>query len=128
MSGEPWRRRRSRLASEDTASLVATFIEAVAMHGKATETGNHRVANRAYRRYDKVRRQLQGRGEEGRNALRDLMSHENGWIRLVAASTCLAVDTNAAERVLSELEREPGFLGHDAKWMLKEWRAGSLRR
>ena len=107
-----------------TDSLTSRFVEAAMNHGEATEAGDRRTTNKAYKRYDRARRQLLLRGHEGREVIRKLMMHENGWVRLAAASTSLGFDTKMAEEVLTMLEKEPGFLGHDAKWVLKEWKAG----
>lgn len=119
---------KRRPPQDDASSLVFEFVESVARHGAATEAGMRRATTREYKRYDSLRKRLLSLGEEGRNAFRTLMSNGNGWVRMVAASTCLGFAEDEAERTLEALGKEPGFLGHDAKWILREWRASRLRR
>jgi hypothetical protein len=107
--------------------LSAMYAEAAARHGFASQHGEHRVANAQYKRIVASWRELRRRGDEGREALRDLMNNSDPHVQAWAASHSLEFDPKCAEAVLERLANgPPGVVRHDAEMTLQQWRAGNL--
>jgi len=111
---------------ESISSLVEEFVDAIARHGAAAEAGAYKTTNKQYKRYDKLRKRLEQKGEAGRHAIHALLEHSNPWVRLVAASIYLKYREAEATKVLEAVERDTGIVGFNAKMVLREWRAGRL--
>ena len=113
--------------SESIGDLIANYRRHAAEHGAATEAGDHKEGNAHHDRLIEVVGALRRRGAEGDHALLDLLSDENPWVRIWAATHSLTIDEAQAHRTLDSLSTEPGIIGFDAQMVLTEWEKGSLR-
>ena len=112
--------------SQSLDDLVADYRGSAAAHGAATEAGDHKKANRQHDRLIEVLRQIRDSGATGDKALLGLLSDENTWVRLWAASHLLRVDEDQARRTLELLSQESGVVALDAEMVLSEWHKGTL--
>jgi len=62
--------------------LVTEFIQAADLRGTALENGDRKVANAQLARLDRIQRTLNARGEEGPQAMLQLLHHNVRWVRL----------------------------------------------
>jgi hypothetical protein len=112
---------------ESLTIVVEDFVGAITKYGAGIEASDHKMSNKQYRRYDRLRKRLKQKGEVGWHAIHMLLEHSNPWVRMVAASTYLKYHEAEAMKVLEALVRGPGIVGFNAKIVLHEWRAGRLR-
>jgi|SRR5919109_3997723 hypothetical protein len=111
----------------DIATLVRRYAAAATGHGKATETGDHRAANRHHDAIAGVYRDLRARGHEAQTALLALLNDSDAYVRSWAAAHALEFAPERGEPVLAALVQRGGFVGLDAEMTLAEWRQGTLR-
>jgi len=114
----------SRMSDE---VLIETYRIAAAEHGRATESGDYRVGNRAHDRLAKAYRILRGRGPESQAKVLPLLQDSDVGVQAWAAAHAMEFEPAAGEPVLSKLARQPGLISLGAKMTLREWRAGRLR-
>ena len=88
--------------------------------------GTPKKANRLFDRINTVLHQLRD-SEEGRAGIAGLMGDDEEAVRATAATDALHWAPEEAERTLEAIEEADGAYGFDAKWTLKEWRAGNLK-
>lgn len=120
--------KESELRKADVFTLVRLYADAAAGHGKATESGNHRTANRAHDALAKVHRELRSRGRDGEAGIQALMADQDSWVRLWAAAHSLEFAPAAAERVLDRFAHgQPGPVRLNAEYTLRAWRNGELK-
>jgi len=120
--------KQEKVKKASTRELSAMYEEAAALHGQASREGEYRVANAQYKRITAVWKELQGRGDEGRAALLQLMSSSNPHVQVWAASHVLEFAPGPAEALLERLAGgPPSVVRLDAEMTLKEWRAGNLK-
>ena len=103
------------------------FTEAALAHGRATEAGDSRLANKQSDALEALRKEFERRGAEGQEALLTLMRHNEAWVQLWASAYGLLCVPQHAEPVLVKLSLAPGLCGFTAETTLEEWRKGSLR-
>lgn len=104
------------------------YEESAALHGQASQDGDHRGANAQYKRITATWKELRGRGAEGRAALLQLMSSRNPHVQVWAASHVLEFAPGPAEALLERLAGgPPSVVRLDAEMTLKEWKTGHLR-
>ena len=103
------------------------YEKAALLHGHSLDEGNSRVANRQYDVLERLRKELQGRGHEGRAVILHLLASRERWIRLVAAGDSLRFEPKQALPVLEELAATPtGACSLTAEITLDAWRNGKL--
>jgi hypothetical protein len=108
-----------------TRDLVEKYSAAAAAHGRATEHGEHKSANKAHKTLASAYRELRHRGDLG--CLRALIDHQDAGVRLWAASHALEFAPVDAEAALVALSSMPNSLvAVSARTTLKEWKAGKL--
>ena len=107
--------------------LLNKYIEAAIQHGKATEEGDYKSANKAFKVLKKVYDELKANQDFGVQKLSNLLNHEEEYVRLWASSHTLQVDTEKAKKTLIELTKKTGFLAFNAKMTLEEWEKGNLK-
>lgn len=105
--------------------LKNIFIKAAVIHGEATETGNHKVANKQYDIIVNVYKELQ-KNEGGTRELQQLMYYKNPSVQSWAASYCLQFYPDEAKKVLQNVQENGGLVGFSAKITLREWEKGNL--
>lgn len=117
-----------RLCDLEIETLVNRYAEATAEHGRATERGDHRRANRAQEVVSSVYRELRRRGLESQRLLLRFLTDSNAGTRLWAASHSLEFSPGDGEPVLIAMSETPqSLVGFSAKMTLKQWREGKLR-
>lgn len=116
-----------RTRSEQIEALVEKFALAVIEQVEQIDHGTASRGNRAAKRYMAAVDKLFGvYGDEGRDALKGLLSHENGEVRSAAASYLLRFCTNDAMAVLKDtVKNGRGFSPICAFYCLKNWEEGT---
>jgi hypothetical protein len=112
------------LATASVDELVDRYASAAAAHAKASEQGDHAVANPQHDVVAAVYRELRDRNE--REALLPLLQIDDPGVRGWAASHALEFSPDDGERVLQELSASAGLVGFNAQMTLDTWRAGEL--
>lgn len=104
----------------DVDKELEQFVLSSVNHGKATENGDHKEANKQYKKIHKSSAQLLS----NLDVFVKLLEHENSYVRLWAGSYLIHVEGSArrAQSALEQLQGEKGFLGFDAQMVLKEWK------
>ena len=105
---------------------VAGYAAAARRHGAATEVGDSTGANEAFLELDRCWKRIRVSSDNWTSSFFELLSDENPWVRLWAASHAIQADAERASSVLEALTSEPGFLGFDAQMTLETWRKGEL--
>jgi hypothetical protein len=108
-------------------ALVTAYAQAAAEQGHYSEAGDHKRANRRTATIAAIYRELRGRSDDAKEALRPLLYDANEHVRLWAAAHALDFSPSDGEPVLSELTNLRGLAGLNAKMTLREWRQGTLR-
>lgn len=98
--------------------LVKRFIRAAVSYGTATRRLDTRAANRSAKALLKLQRELPGLGDSGKQALQDMLSHRNPWVRLWASGALLPLGDPKAIAELRHLAKSPGELGAYAEMAL----------
>ena len=92
-----------------------------------SETGNYKVGNAAYDRMMKARHDLKKMPDRGLAVLMRLIQHPNDWVETVAGTHLLSLNEQLGCAVLERLLDSPSrHVAIDAKWILRERRAGHL--
>ncbi|WP_127530921.1 hypothetical protein [Paenibacillus kobensis] len=93
------------------------FIDAAIGHGKATDQGESRVANRHYSQLNTSAKLLLTEID----IFEALLMHEHPYVRLWSSSYLIDVDETRgnAITILEQLQLEPGLLGFDAAMVLE---------
>jgi hypothetical protein len=118
----------SKLANARVEDLLRSYSQAAAAHGKATEEGDHKTANKMANMVSSVYSELRRRGAEAQRALLPLLHNENPGVRLWVASHALEFSPIDGEPVLVELASTyHSFTGMTAQVTLSQWREGKLR-
>ena len=108
--------------------LLASYAEAAAAHGEASETGDYRKANANHTIVASTYRELRSRGLSTQRSLLSLLNHQNDGVRGWAAAHALEFSPEEGEPVLKALaETNSGIIGLDAILTLEEWHKGRLR-
>ena len=108
-------------------ALVTAYAQAAAEQGHYSEAGDRKRANRRTDTIAAIYRELRGRSDDAKEALRPLLYDANEHVRLWAAAHALDFSPSDGEPVLSELTNLRGLAGLNAKMTLREWRQGTLR-
>lgn len=107
---------------------IARYVDAAEKHGKSTDRGDPRSANRAHAELRKALHELRAMPDRGEGALLDLTKHPSDSVRVWASTHLLPL---AEAQALTTLERlantATGEVRFDAEVVLKEWRAGRLK-
>ena len=107
------------------ARLVEQFADGVACQTDAIKRGDHKAGNRHAKRYIKAFAELQSFGDEGREALVQLLASSRDDVRVLAASFLLRYRTIQAIEVLEEAAKGRGIVAFGAAEALKRWHEGT---
>jgi len=113
--------------SKSLNDLVSEYRHNAVEHGRATETGDHKKANKHHDRLVGALHLLRQHGTEGEQALLGLLSDENASVRCWAATHSLENDAEQARNALEALSAQPGIIGFNARMVLSEWDKGTLK-
>lgn len=116
-----------RVQEADLPELLRLYERSTIEHGKASEGGDYRTANRESETISSVYRELRSRGVETQKALLRLLNHADVHVRVMAAAHALEFAPEKGEPVLTEISQSLGIPALNAGMALKEWRKGSLR-
>ncbi|NLT69052.1 MAG: DUF2019 domain-containing protein [Acidobacteria bacterium] len=106
--------------------LVTMFAENVIKQNAYIKEGNSSEGNKAAKKYVKAFKEITGRfGDEGREALVELLKNPDEGVRAMAAAFLLRYKTEEAKRVLSEIATGKGFAAFGASETLKRWQEGT---
>lgn len=103
------------------------YIAGARLHSEGTKEADARKANRGANRILDALEEFRRAGEDGRDALLELLKNDNPDVQAWAATHLLASDPCPAVLVLERIARLPSLTGFDAEMVLKYWRAGRLR-
>lgn len=118
----------AELKTKQNQELLELYEAAALEHGRATEEGDPKAANRAHDLITSIRHELMDRGRDSEMMISNLLQAPEPWVRSWAATDLLGVAPDAAVPVLEEIAQEQrGYLGLQARMVLQEWRAGRLR-
>jgi hypothetical protein len=105
----------------------ALYVAEAAEHGRCTESGDFKRGNAAVDRMKAVLAKLRGHADRGESVLTELLTHQNGWVKLWAATHLLPLRAELACKILEDLESGPrSETEYGARMVLREWRAGRL--
>jgi hypothetical protein len=107
--------------------LISEYKEAALAHEKASLSGNYRVANREYETLVTIAKEIISRGSSAKDAFLCLLSDQNAFVKIWAATHALAFAPAQGEQALAEASHLSGLAGHTANITLQEWQAGKLR-
>lgn len=119
--------RKEHVAKLDLPELVNAYRDAAKHHGAATESGDHRTANKSADLVAAIYSELRRRGPEAQHQLVPLLADPELGVRLWAASHALEFAPAEGEAILTALSSEGRLVGLSAEMTLKEWREGRLR-
>src|SRR5262249_26774840 len=92
-------------------SALRRYALAAREHGQATESGDPKRANRAYRRLARALREMLAEDPENRLKLSPLLADGHSSVRCWAATHLLPVAPERAIQVLRDLSETKGFIG-----------------
>jgi hypothetical protein len=108
--------------------LKTRYIDAASDHGRATEAGDYKTANRSARRLATLHKQFLAQGEQGTKALVSLMTHKEPSVRYWAAYHSRSFAPKEAEVTLLEIANaKGGLVSFSARITLEEWQKGLPR-
>lgn len=108
----------------DTVVLVQKFAQAVANQTDAIWRGDHCEGNKHAKRYIAIFRKLRDVGDDGRDALAVLMTHDRPDVRVMAAAYLLRHRNAEAMAVLLEAAKGEGMVAFEASEAIKRWNEG----
>lgn len=117
----------ARNQSTDLPELLSLYERAAIAHGKASETGDYKTANKEYQIVAAVYRELRAQGVEKQKALLRFLNHSDAHVRVWAGAHALEFAPERGEAVLTEISQSTGIPALDAELTLEEWRKGNLR-
>lgn len=102
------------------------YIKAAKEHSEGTNIGDSRKTNLAYKKIDKIFRELKNRNQLG--LLLKLIDHEHLGVKMWAATHLLPYKEEIGLEILEEIQREhtDDLYGFDAKMTIREWKKGNL--
>jgi len=107
--------------------IAERYAAAAIEHGACSETGNYKVGNAAYDRMTKARHDLKKLPDRGLAVLMTLIQHPSDRVKSAAGTHLLSLNEQLGCAVLERLLDNPSrHIAIDAKWILREWRAGHL--
>ena len=105
---------------------VEKYVTNALIHGEASQEGDFKRGNAAYHGIVAALKELRAAGEDGRQALLDVLHHESDAVTCWAATHLLKTDKKKAIKVLRAISRRPGIIGSDASTVLEELKKGRL--
>ncbi|KAA9339531.1 hypothetical protein F0P96_02625 [Hymenobacter busanensis] len=106
-------------------SALTAFAAAAEAHAQATETGNAKSCNKAYKHLISALRWLEA--QHHTSMLVHLLAAPSVGPRLWAAAYLIQHHNPQAEDTLEQLAAAKGSNGLSAETTLQEWRAGRLK-
>lgn len=106
---------------KDINHALEIFKKSAFLHGQATLSGEHKIANKEYKNISKAISFL--KKNDSVSSLEKFLSIDSVSVKLWAASYLLDVDEYKALTVLSEIiDYDTSILGFNAKMTMEEWK------
>jgi predicted nucleotide-binding protein (sugar kinase/HSP70/actin superfamily) len=106
-------------------AALKTFEDAAIQHEKATQSGDYKAANKAFKSINECARYF--RENEEVEKLLIFLNHESVGVRVWSASYLLFSHESDAIKTLEEISLGIGIQSFNAQMTLKEWRKGTLK-
>ena len=106
--------------------LISDYIKYAKEHGNGTENGDYIRTNKAYGKIIETYKEIIKLGEEGQQALLELLKHNNLSVSGWAATHSLEFAEENAIHTLENNALCKGIIAFDAKMVLEEWKKGTL--
>jgi len=106
--------------------ILDNYVRLIIIHGEASNQSRVRKANRYFKRIYRALDKLREYGEEGKEALVSVLSHEDGFVRCYVATHLLNVEPEKAIKTLNKLAKLKNEVGGDARMVLQVWEDGTL--
>lgn len=108
-------------------ATLQSYVEQATVHGRATETGDWRIANKTHDRLLKLLAEFDRMIPDGRDVLLPLLNHADASV--VCWSATHLINRFPAESVgaLERIAQLPGILGGNARTTLELYRSGTLK-
>jgi hypothetical protein len=104
------------------------YIAHAKVHGEASETGDYKTGNKAYKQKHIALAELRKLPDRGEAALMSLLDHPHLWVRESAATHLLPLREELACAALEQMLMSSNkHVADDAKMVLQEWRNGRLK-
>ena len=110
----------------DIQKYINEYIDSCILHGCATEEGNHKLANKSYKKIITNYNNLKRLGDIRLTALVKLLDHPNLSVQLWSSSHLLPFNENLAKNKLRKLSLETGSVSLNAEITLEEWENNQL--
>ncbi len=104
--------------------LVQILADSVAAQNEAIMAGDARTGNKHAKRYIGAWRRLRSYGNEGLEALSELLDHSRPDVRATAAAFLLRYKTEEALATLREIAKGRGLAAFEASKAIKRWDEG----
>ena len=109
-----------------TENIISAYKAAAKLHGESTRSGNSDKANQAHDELQQLLKQITELGCD--KDLQDLFNDEEAWVQLWAAVHTLEVNEKLACQKLQTIsDASIPLLSMNARYTLKEWKAGKLK-
>ena len=106
-------------------SLVKQFADSVKNQNDAVAKGDVRKGNEFAKIRSDIFDQIRFHGDEGREALTSLFTHERADVRIMAAAFLLRYCEDRARAVLEAEAKGPGLVAFGAGQALQRWTEGT---
>jgi hypothetical protein len=101
------------------------FEQSTLQHTIATETGDYKSGNKAYK---SILNSIVYLNQNNKvELLVPFVNHSNNGVRVWAASYLLNSNTGLAVKILEEISVGLGIISYNAQMTLSEWRKGNLK-
>lgn len=105
-------------------TLVREFADSVQGQTDSIKIGNHKESNRYAKRYIAAFKRIAEIGDDGRDCLAGLLSHDRSDVRTMAAAFLLRYRHDDARAVLEAEAKGDGIVALEAQETLKRWAEG----
>jgi len=115
------------IMKKEIDTLIKTFEKEAISRYQALLKGDSRRANSHFRKMHKAFLEILESGQEGQDALLQLIYSAEDAIALEASGYSLEYDPEESLKVLKRLSGLPGYIGLCASQALKHWKAGTWK-
>ena len=119
--------RKKNNSRKSIEELVTEYTKYASQHGKATEQGDYKEANKAHDKLIKIYQQIKEQGNLVHPMFKNMLHSSDPSVRSWAASHSLAISPKEAEAVLTDIGKIPNSLvAFSAIITLEEWKKERL--
>ena len=108
--------------------IAISYTDAAIAHYESTINGDYKKANKAHDKVVKCYKELKSIGEEGLNAIVELLNHPNHAVQGWSATHSLFIKPERAKLVIMDIIKNGDVHNSfNAKMVLSEWEKGKLK-